>query len=98
MGLPADYVDVISYSAQMHDVGKIRFPIRSFSKWVKLDQEEMKLVRMHPVYGEKILGIHHGCAWHEKLPLPTMRIGMAAVIPMVCMEKIFPAGSHRQSG
>jgi len=56
MGLPADYVDVISYSAQMHDVGKIKVPNSILLKEGELDEEEMKLVRMHPVYGEKILG------------------------------------------
>ncbi len=56
MGLPADFVDVISYSAQMHDVGKIKVPNTILLKEGPLNGEEMELVKMHPVYGEKILG------------------------------------------
>ncbi|HTY20666.1 MAG TPA: HD domain-containing phosphohydrolase [Geobacteraceae bacterium] len=56
MGLPDDFVDLISYSAQMHDVGKIKVPISILLKDGPLDREEMTLMMMHPVYGEKILG------------------------------------------
>ncbi len=56
MGLSAEFVDVISYSAQMHDVGKIKIPSAILLKEGPLDREEMALMMMHPVYGEKILG------------------------------------------
>jgi len=56
MRLPAEFVDVISYSAQMHDVGKIRIPAAILLKKGPLSKREMKLMMMHPVYGEKILG------------------------------------------
>jgi len=56
IGLAADFVDVISYSAQMHDVGKIRIPSAILLKEGPLNKEEMELLRMHPVYGEQILG------------------------------------------
>ena len=56
MGLAADFVDVISYSAQMHDVGKIKIPTSILLKEGPLTREEMELLKMHPVYGEQILG------------------------------------------
>jgi len=56
MGLAADFVETISYSAQMHDVGKIRIPTAILLKRGRLTREEMELMRMHPVYGEQILG------------------------------------------
>lgn len=56
MGLPAEFVDTISYSAQMHDVGKIKIPASILLKEGELTGEEMGLMKMHPVYGEAILG------------------------------------------
>ncbi|WP_223910434.1 HD-GYP domain-containing protein [Geobacter sp. AOG1] len=56
MGLPADYVEVITYSAQMHDVGKIKVPAAILLKEGPLDERELGVIRMHPVYGEQILG------------------------------------------
>jgi HD-GYP domain-containing protein (c-di-GMP phosphodiesterase class II) len=56
MGLESDFVDVISYSAQMHDVGKIKIPTAILLKEGHLNREEFELMMMHPVYGEKILG------------------------------------------
>jgi response regulator RpfG family c-di-GMP phosphodiesterase len=56
MRLPASFVEVMSYSAQMHDVGKIKIPNSILLKKDVLDGNEMKLIKMHPVYGEQILG------------------------------------------
>ena len=56
IGLSADFVETISYSAQMHDVGKIKIPAAILLKEGELTGEEMKLMRLHPVYGEEILG------------------------------------------
>jgi HD-GYP domain-containing protein (c-di-GMP phosphodiesterase class II) len=56
MGLSGDFVDVISYSAQMHDVGKIKIPNPILLKEGPLNKEEMELMMMHPVFGEQILG------------------------------------------
>ncbi len=56
MGLSPDFVEVISYSAQMHDVGKIRVPNEILLKPGVLDEDELRIMRLHPVYGEKILG------------------------------------------
>ena len=56
MGLPAEFVDTISYSAQMHDVGKIKIPTSILLKEGRLTGEEMTLMKKHTVYGEQILG------------------------------------------
>ena len=56
LGLPADYVATVAFSAQMHDVGKIKIPAAILLKEGPLDEAEMELMKMHPVYGERILG------------------------------------------
>jgi response regulator RpfG family c-di-GMP phosphodiesterase len=56
LGLAAEFVEVISYSAQMHDVGKIRIPTAILLKEGELTREEMTLIKLHPRYGEEILG------------------------------------------
>jgi response regulator RpfG family c-di-GMP phosphodiesterase len=56
MGLSGEFVDTVSFSAQMHDVGKIKIPVAILLKEGALSQKEMELMRMHPVYGEQILG------------------------------------------
>jgi response regulator RpfG family c-di-GMP phosphodiesterase len=56
MGLANDFVETISYSAQMHDVGKIKIPPSILLKEGELNEEEMSLIKMHPIYGEQILG------------------------------------------
>ena len=56
MGLPVDFVEAISYSAQMHDVGKIRVPNEILLKPGSLDENELRIMRLHPVYGDMILG------------------------------------------
>ena len=56
MGLDGDFVDVISYSAQMHDVGKIKIPTSILLKEGPLNRDEFELMMKHPVYGEEILG------------------------------------------
>lgn len=56
MGLPPAFVEAISYSAQMHDVGKIKIPNSILLKEDILDAAETELIKMHPVYGQQILG------------------------------------------
>ncbi|MSM38116.1 MAG: HD domain-containing protein [Geobacter sp.] len=56
LGLPAHFVESISYSAQMHDVGKIKIPVTILLKEGPLNAAEMELMKMHPVFGERILG------------------------------------------
>jgi HD-GYP domain-containing protein (c-di-GMP phosphodiesterase class II) len=56
MGLDAEFVEGISYSAQMHDVGKIKIPQAILLKEGPLSDDEMELMKMHPIFGEQILG------------------------------------------
>ncbi|HMN02540.1 MULTISPECIES: HD-GYP domain-containing protein [Geobacter] len=56
MDLSPDFVEVISYSAQMHDVGKIRVPTAILLKPGPLDEAEERVMRLHPEFGEQILG------------------------------------------
>lgn len=56
MGLALDLVEEISFAAQMHDVGKIKVPNSILLKAGPLSDGENTMIRMHPVYGQKILG------------------------------------------
>lgn len=56
IGAAVDYVEAVSFSAQMHDVGKIKIPVAILLKQGPLDDGEMELMKMHPVFGERILG------------------------------------------
>ncbi len=55
-GAPVEFVEAVSFSAQMHDVGKIKIPVAILLKQGPLDDGEMELMKMHPVFGERILG------------------------------------------
>lgn len=56
MSLPESYVRAVSYSAQLHDVGKIYIHPDLLQKPLRLTPHEFKLVKTHPVLGAKILG------------------------------------------
>lgn len=54
--MPERFVKEIEFSAQMHDVGKIHVPMEILKKPGKLTAEEFHQMKMHTVYGAKILG------------------------------------------
>ena len=56
MGLEVAFVEDISLSAQMHDVGKIRIPAEILLKPGPLSPKEMQVMRRHPAFGLEILG------------------------------------------
>ena len=56
MELGQEFVEAISYSAQMHDVGKIKIPHTILLKPGPLSRDEMEIMKLHPGYGEQILG------------------------------------------
>ena len=56
MGFNIQFIEDISISAQMHDVGKIRVPSEILLKKGLLTPKEMQLVRQHPAYGSEIIG------------------------------------------
>jgi HD-GYP domain-containing protein (c-di-GMP phosphodiesterase class II) len=56
MGYNLAFIEDISTSAQMHDVGKIRIPAAILLKEGPLTPREMQLMRQHPAFGAEILG------------------------------------------
>jgi hypothetical protein len=56
MGFNSAFIDEISTSAQMHDVGKIKIPAAILLKEGPLTVREMQLIRQHPAFGCEILG------------------------------------------
>ncbi|MBI4844633.1 MAG: response regulator [Nitrospirae bacterium] len=58
LGMPEKFVSTIKLQAQMHDVGKIHIPPEILKKPGKLTPEEFENMKLHPVYGAKILGEH----------------------------------------
>ncbi|GFO67839.1 HD family phosphohydrolase [Geomonas limicola] len=56
MGFNAAFVEDMSLSAQMHDVGKIKIPNAILLKQGPLSPREAQLMRQHPAYGAEILG------------------------------------------
>ena len=56
MGFNSAFIDEISTSAQMHDVGKIKIPAAILLKEGPLTVREMQLIRQHPAFGCDILG------------------------------------------
>ena len=55
MGLPAREVEIIRIGAQMHDIGKIGVPDTVLQKKGPLNDEEFKLIKLHPQIGKRIL-------------------------------------------
>ena len=46
---------VMAKAAPLHDMGKIRIPETILEKPGKLNDEEFKIIKMHPLWGEKII-------------------------------------------
>ena len=55
LGLADDRLRFLEYAALLHDVGKIGIPGYIVNKPGPLDEEEMAIMREHPVIGERIL-------------------------------------------
>ncbi|MDR0549834.1 MAG: response regulator [Deltaproteobacteria bacterium] len=55
LGLSASTVESILYASPMHDIGKIGIPDRILLKNGPLNEEEWPIMRLHTVYGGKIL-------------------------------------------
>jgi response regulator RpfG family c-di-GMP phosphodiesterase len=56
LSLPARFIETISYSAQLHDVGKIYIHPDLLEKPLRLTAREFDLVKQHPLFGARILG------------------------------------------
>ena len=55
MGLPARALDAIHRGGLLHDIGKIGIPAVILDKAGRLTDEEMEIVKSHPVVGARIL-------------------------------------------
>ncbi|MBU0665295.1 MAG: response regulator [Proteobacteria bacterium] len=58
IGMSDQFVSIIRLQALMHDVGKIHIHPDILKKPDKLTDEEFAQIRLHPLYGAKILGSH----------------------------------------
>lgn len=56
MGFSDEDAEEISYSSMIHDVGKIKIPDSILKKPDLLTIEEREIIKMHTIYGEKMLG------------------------------------------
>lgn len=59
LGLPEDEVRTIELSAPLHDIGKIAIPDAVLMKKGPLDDDELEVMRRHPVIGHELLSDSH---------------------------------------
>jgi putative nucleotidyltransferase with HDIG domain len=55
LGLPDDDVENIRMAALLHDLGKVTVPDNILKKPGKLSEEEMEIIRKHPLHGAKMI-------------------------------------------
>lgn len=55
LSMSDDEVWKVGTAAMLHDIGKILVPRRILSKPGKLSVDELEMIRMHPIYGYKML-------------------------------------------
>ncbi|MHB8766433.1 MAG: HD-GYP domain-containing protein, partial [Deferrisomatales bacterium] len=67
VGFTEDEVRVISYAAELHDVGKIHTPSGILRKAGLLTPEELRVMRQHAVQGERIIGSAQGLATARRI-------------------------------
>jgi hypothetical protein len=73
IGLDASEADAIGLAAMLHDVGKLHVPDSILLKPGPLDPDEWAIMKMHPIWGERILGdseffgrARHIARWHHE--------------------------------
>jgi len=57
-GLGKEAADIVFNTSPMHDIGKIGIPDSILLKQGKLDADEWKIMRQHPLMGAEIIGKH----------------------------------------
>jgi response regulator RpfG family c-di-GMP phosphodiesterase len=67
MGLDRDFVERIRMQAQLHDVGKIHIPASILKKPSALTPEEFELMKLHTVYGARIIGSNNRFVMGNKI-------------------------------
>jgi HD-GYP domain-containing protein (c-di-GMP phosphodiesterase class II) len=55
LGLPADALNQLAWGARLHDVGKVVLPNALTAKPGSLEEDEWRLVRWHPLAGERMI-------------------------------------------
>jgi hypothetical protein len=85
LGMPPERARQVREAAVLHDLGKIAVDEKILDKPSRLTEEEMELVRMHPIYGARILApatvfaplvpwiLHH----HERIDGTGYPVGLA---------------------
>ena len=85
IGMDDDYIDTIERAAPLHDIGKIGTPDHILLKPGRLTDEEMAVMRRHPLIGHEILK-----------DSPSKYLRMGAMIALGHHEKVngtgYPAG------
>ncbi len=81
IGMDEDYVETIERAAPLHDIGKIGIPDHVLRKNGPLNQEELELMRKHPVMGHEILK-----------DSPSKYLRMGALIALGHHEKVDGSG------
>ncbi|WP_230128303.1 HD-GYP domain-containing protein [Bacillus sp. CECT 9360] len=55
LGLSSDELITLTYGAFLHDIGKVKIPLKILQKPGKLTSAEWKVMKKHPLYGAEIL-------------------------------------------
>ena len=55
LDMPMDFIDIITFASQMHDIGKIGIPDSILLKPGPLTREEFEVMKTHSAIGEKML-------------------------------------------
>lgn len=73
MGYTGEKLELVRYTALLHDIGKIGIPEEIINKPSKLTDEEYQVIKTHPVIGSNILkeiteipDIAIGARWHHE--------------------------------
>lgn len=65
-GITDEEISSVAHLAPIHDIGKIKVPIEIFNKNGKLTDEEMNVVKQHPLVGAAMTQRFHGAADEKK--------------------------------
>lgn len=64
LGLPRGEMEMVGIGALLHDIGKLRTPIEVLNKPGKLTDDEMNVMRAHPVHGRELIEKRYGLSHH----------------------------------
>jgi diguanylate cyclase (GGDEF)-like protein len=85
LALSAPEIDNVKAAALLHDIGKVAIPDEILNKPGALDEEQWKIMREHPVIGERIL---------RAIPGMGARPGSCATSTSASMEAATPTASR----